>query len=131
MIAQEVTKAANTFGCPRLKRLSGHGQFGGRIRVASGLVLDLVVRYSRSVASKKDAIGIGLPKHSCDESRSFRNRNAALSFVPQVFGGSMGGRKPGRFPQGVPGRPTCRAAASDWSQERWFLQTALLGGLHG
>lgn len=59
-------------------------------------------RYTPFVTSKKGVIGIGLPKKSCDESRSFPAGSAALSFVPPFFGGSTGGRKPGRFRKDFP-----------------------------
>lgn len=55
--------------------------------------------YTFPVTSKKGVIGIGVPMHRCDASRSlYRRAPAACSFVPPVFGGS------GREPQGSPVR---------------------------
>jgi hypothetical protein len=75
--------------------------------------------YTAAVASKKGVTGIGLLKHLCDESRSTRKVCGFVIRAPS-FGGSTGGRKPGRFSQEVPGSPTRRAAAFDWTRERRF-----------
>jgi hypothetical protein len=75
--------------------------------------------YTAAVMSKKGVIGIGLLKHLCDESRSTRKVCGFVVRAPS-FGGSTGGRKPGRFSQEVPGSPTRRAAAPDWTRERRF-----------
>ena len=54
--------------------------------------VDILPRHVRN-----GVIGIGVPKHLCDESRSFiRSEPAASSFVPPSFGGSDG------EPQGSP-----------------------------
>lgn len=86
-----------------------------------------------TVPAKKAGIGIGVPKHSCDVSRSlFRRVPAAYSFAPPVFGGS------GREPQGSPvsARSARYANLSELPpsigvEVGGFCKTALLGGRHG
>lgn len=50
--------------------------------------------YTAPVTSKKGVIGIGLPKHLCDESRSYPAGSAALSFVPPVLAARWAGASP-------------------------------------
>lgn len=63
-------------------------------------------RYTAPVTPVSVA-GIGLLKHSHDESRGlFSAESAASLSVPPVLAARMGERKLRRFPQGVSGRPT-------------------------
>ena len=65
------------------------------------------IRYTPPVTSKKGVIGIGLPLHRCDASRSFSSAESAASLsVPQFMVARMGERKLRRFTQVVPGTPT-------------------------
>lgn len=62
--------------------------------------------YTACVSSKKGGIGFDSPPNHCDVSRSHRTWSAAFDFVPPVLAARMGGRKPCRFTQVVPGLST-------------------------
>ena len=85
---------------------------GVRATVRKALAQRQVCGYTATVTSKKGVIGIGVPMHRCDESRSFSSAEYAASLsVPPVMAARMGGRKARRFPQGLPGTPahlSCR-----------------------
>jgi len=63
--------------------------------------------YTAPVTSKKGVIGIGVPQQPCSESRRTPAVSAAFSLVPPFMAARMGSRKARRFPQGLPGTPTC------------------------
>lgn len=80
---------------------------GVRATVRKALAPSHFCGYTSPVTSKKGVIGIGVPMHRCDESRSFSSAEYAASLsVPPVMAARMGERKLRRFAQAVPGTPT-------------------------
>lgn len=67
------------------------------------LTFEKYVAYTQAVSKE---IGFDSLSNHCDESRSYRKGIAAFLFVPQVLAARMGGRKPCRFTQVVPGLST-------------------------
>lgn len=72
--------------------------------------------------------GIGVPKTSCDESRSYRTGLRLSRSRPFRRLGREGSR-PAGFRKDVPVRQPVRAAALDWRRVRRLLQINILGGL--
>lgn len=80
---------------------------GVRATIRRAMASRQVCGYTSPVTSKKGVIGIGVPMHRCDESRSFSSAEYAASLsVPPVMAARMGERKLRRFAQAVPGTPT-------------------------
>ena len=80
---------------------------GVRATIRRAMAPRQVCGYTSPVTSKKGVIGIGVPMHRCDESRSFSSAEYAASLsVPPVMAARMGERKLRRFAQAVPGTPT-------------------------
>jgi len=73
-------------------------------------------------------VGIGVPKTSCDESRSYRTGLRLSRSRPFRRLGREGSR-PAGFRKDVPVRQPVRAAALDWRRVRRLLQINILGGL--